>query len=270
MTSIVPAAQDPFAASSDYYARKKSPDSIAITSEDVENVRSGKNTAVTKSKEEQAAHLQNMLAQRRATLEKQAAASVPGIVMHSEIADNFAGFAELSNLSGLDMGTLLSEALNAPDSSANTATSDMDLAMKQAKLNYIVSNYVPQENQAKAQTMVSDWLSKQSAGQDDVMKTMTKAFIDIAKQTGDMASVKQYDNQLSQLDAGKHESQTRRAETLAITSQMSTPSAWFAGFASKVNESQDPASVKQLEKAHIDALKSQWDLFLARAGNVNR
>ncbi|WP_237584583.1 hypothetical protein [Cronobacter muytjensii] len=53
MTTIVPAMQDSVAASSDYYRRKKSPDSIAITSEGVENVRSGKNTAVTKSEEEQ-------------------------------------------------------------------------------------------------------------------------------------------------------------------------------------------------------------------------
>ncbi|CCK09714.1 hypothetical protein BN128_3865 [Cronobacter sakazakii 696] len=33
---------------------------------------------------------------------------------------------------------------------------------------------------------------------------------------------------------------------------------------SKVNESRDPTPVKQLEKAHVDALKAQWDTFLAR------
>ncbi|WP_239930390.1 hypothetical protein [Cronobacter sakazakii] len=30
------------------------------------------------------------------------------------------------------------------------------------------------------------------------------------------------------------------------------------------NESRDPTPVKQLEKAHVDALKAQWDTFLAR------
>ncbi|NCI16532.1 hypothetical protein EHJ07_08495 [Cronobacter muytjensii] len=270
MTTIVPVMQDSVAARSDYYTRKKSPDSIAITSEGVENVRSGKNTAVTKSEEEQATALQNMLAQRRAVLEQQATASVPGIVMHSDIADNFDGFSALSSLSFFDTGTLLCEALNAPENSMNSSTTDMDLAMKQAKLNYIVSHYVPQENQAKAQSIVADWLSKQTTGQDDVMKTMTKAFIDIAKQTGDMASMKQYENQLSLLDAGKHESQIQRAGTLAITTQTANPAAWFAGFTSKVNENTAPASVKPLEKAHIDALKSHWEHFLARAGNVNR
>nr|WP_208091955.1 hypothetical protein [Cronobacter turicensis] len=267
VTTIVPAMQDSYAVSSEYYARKKGPETVSISTDKTSAVQSGSEPGVNagQSKEEQEKNLQNLLAQRRAVLEQQANSSVPGIILHSEISDNFADFSTLSTLSSLDMGSLLSEALNTPAAStSNSTTGDMDLAMQQAKLNYIVTQYVPQENQAKAQEMVSGWLAKKTAAQDDMMKTMTKAFIDIAKQNGDMASVKQSEDQLSLLDAGKSESQKARNDMLAVTATSSSAPEWFSGFMRKVNESQDPASVKQLEKAHIDALKSQWDIFLAR------
>ncbi|EOC1348264.1 hypothetical protein ACI093_003371 [Cronobacter turicensis] len=267
MTTIVPAMQDSYAVSSEYYARKKGPETVSISTDKTSAVQSGSEPGVNagQSKEEQEKNLQNLLAQRRAVLEQQANSSVPGIVLHSEISDNFADFSTLSTLSSLDMGSLLSEALNTPAAStSNSTTGDMDLAMQQAKLNYLVAQYVPQENQAKAQDIVTAWMTKKTAAQDDMMKTMTKAFIDIAKQNGDMASVKQSEDQLSLLDAGKSESQKARNDMLAVTATSSSAPEWFSGFMRKVNESQDPASVKQLEKAHIDALKSQWDIFLAR------
>ncbi|EOC0587723.1 hypothetical protein ACI01G_002917 [Cronobacter sakazakii] len=267
MTTIVPAMQDSYAVSSDYYTRKKAPETVAISADKASAVQSGSDTPVNagQSKEEREKSLQNMLAQRRAVLEQQANSSVPGLVLHSEINDNFADFSKLSTLSSLDMGSLLSEALNTPAAStSNSTTSDMDLAMQQAKLNYLVAKYVPQENQAKAQDIVTAWMTKKTAARDDEMKTMTQAFIDIAKQNGDMASVKQYENQLSLLEAGKGESQKARNDILAVTAGSTSAPEWFSGFMSKVNESRDPTPVKQLEKAHVDALKAQWDTFLAR------
>ncbi|ELY4524692.1 hypothetical protein ACI0ZS_003125 [Cronobacter turicensis] len=273
MTTIVPAMQDSYAASSEYYARKKGPEAVILSPDKTSAVQSGSepNVNAGQSKAEQEKNLQNLLTQRRAVLEQQANSSVPGLVLHSEISDNFADFSKLSTLSSLDMGSLLSEALNTPSASTtNSTTSDMDLAMQQGKLNYLVTQFVPQENQAKAQEMVSGWLAKKTAAQDDMMKTMTKAFIDIAKQNGDMASMKQSEAQLSLLDAGKSASQKARSSMLAVTATSSSAPEWFSGFVSNVNASQDPASVKQLEKAHIDALKSQWDTFLARIGSVTR
>ena len=267
MTAIVPAMQDSYAVSSDYYTRKKAPETVAISTDKASAVQSGSDTPVNagQSKEEREKSLQNMLAQRRAVLEQQANSSVPGLVLHSEINDNFADFSKLSTLSSLDRGSLLSEALNTPAAStSNSTTSDMDLAMQQAKLNYLVAKYVPQENQAKAQDIVTAWMTKKTAARDDEMKTMTQAFIDIAKQNGDMASLKEYENQLSLLQAGKGESQKARNDILAVTASSSSAPQWFSGFMSKVNESRDPTPVKQLEKAHVDALKSQWDMFLAR------
>ncbi|ELY6247325.1 hypothetical protein SNQ22_003739 [Cronobacter universalis] len=267
MTTIVPTMQDSYAVSSDYYARKKGQETIGISTDKTSAVQSGSETPASagQSKEDQSKSLQNMLAQRRAVLEQQANSSVPGLVLHSEISDNFADFSKLSTLSSLDMGALLSEALSTPAAStSNSTTSDMDLAMQQAKLSYLVAQYVPQENQAKAQDIVTAWMTKKTAAQDDEMKTMTQAFIDIAKQNGDMASIKEYENQLSLLEAGKGESQKARNGMLAVTATSSSAPEWFSGFMRKVNESQDPTPVKQLEKDHIDALKSQWNTFLAR------
>lgn len=180
----------------------------------------------------------------------------------------FSGMLSQASVSSLDMGGLISEALQSPDGAGNATTSAMDLSMTQAKLNALVEKFVPAEHQAASYAEIDHYVSKKASDQDALLKETTNSSLAIASQQGDMAGVEKYQQQLNLLESGQHATQIERQAMLDLTNSTTDSSAWFSGLRQSVNASADTGFFKDLATAHIAKLEAQWQKFTHLTSNA--
>lgn len=186
----------------------------------------------------------------------------------NDIDTYFSGMLSQSSLSSLDMGGLISEALQTPDGQGNSTTMSMDLSLTQAKLNYLLQKFIPAEQQAAAFTEINDYISQKSSAQDAVLKDLTSASRAIAKQTGDKEGETHFSQQLDLLNAGQHATQNERRDMLSLTKGTSDSAAWFSGLYQMSRTSDDADFFKDIASSHVAALQQQWNTFLQRVAVI--
>lgn len=180
----------------------------------------------------------------------------------NDIDTYFSGMLSHSSLSSLDMGGLISEALQTPGGQGNSTTMSMDLSLTQAKLNYLVQKFTPAEQQAAGFSEINNYIAQKASAQDAVLKDLTSASLAIAKQTGDKEGETGFSQQLDLLNAGQHASQNERRDMLSLTRSTSDSAAWFSGLRQMSRTSDDADFFKDITSSHVAALQQQWNTFM--------
>ena len=176
-------------------------------------------------------------------------------------AVSFIDFFQHSTINADDMATALHQALTSPQGSGDETTLGMDVAMTQAKLNYVVDKFVSADYQQQARDFVAGFVAKKGEQADQTNRAALTQSAALAQSMGDTAQAKQSQQAIEQLDAGTHSSQTDRKAMLAITANADDSSSWFAQMNQRVENSGSLPFVTALEKNHIGALQQQWSQF---------
>lgn len=171
---------------------------------------------------------------------------------------------EDSTPSGInDMAGLISTALTAPAGSGTANTLSQDLALSKAKLNYLVTKFIPPAQQDAAGALVDRYVEQKAQGQDDVYIALKKTQLDIDKQTGNGEQA-QTQQALDALQQGQAALQTQRNAMLHLVDDTTDSAAWFTALRQTLPASSsdyDPGH--RIELAHIDSLQAQWEAFTA-------
>ena len=176
-------------------------------------------------------------------------------------AVSFIDFFQHSTINADDMATALHQALTSPQGSGDETTLGMDVAMTQAKLNYVVDKFVSADYQQQARDFVAGFVAKKGEQADQTNRAALTQSAELAQSMGDTAQAKQSQQAIEQLDAGTHSSQTDRKAMLAITANADDSNSWFAQMNQRVENSGSLPFVTTLEKNHIGALQQQWSQF---------
>ena len=236
------------------------PVSIPLSQEKIERMRAGETPVTPQLSQDAIDKSQKALLQARNTNIELNTSKANAIV--NDIDTYFSGMLSHSSLSSLDMGGLISEALQTPDGSGNSTTLSMDLSLTQAKLNLLVQKFVPTEHQAASVAEINHYLAKKTDDQDDIVKDMTSRSLAIAKQYGDTAGEKSLSEQLLQLNAGQHETQNERRDMLSLTNSTTDSSAWFSGLRQGIGTRNDADFFKDIASGHVAKLQQQWATFM--------
>lgn len=176
-------------------------------------------------------------------------------------AVSFIDFFYHSNISADDMATALHQALTSPQGSGDETTLGMDVAMTQAKLNYVVDKFVTADYQQQARDFVAGFVAKKGEQADQTNRAVLSQSAALAQNPGDSGQAKQSQQAIEQLDAGTHASQLDRKAMLAITADGRDSNSWFAQMNQRVENSGSLPFITALEKNHLSALQQQWTQF---------
>lgn len=176
-------------------------------------------------------------------------------------AVSFIDFFYHSNISADDMATALHQALTSPQGSGDETTLGMDVAMTQAKLNYVVDKFVTADYQQQARDFVAGFVAKKGEQADQTNRAALSQSAALAQSLGDSGQAKQSQQAIEQLDAGTHASQLDRKAMLAITADGRDSNSWFAQMNQRVENSGSLPFITALEKNHLSALQQQWTQF---------
>ncbi|MGR4050998.1 hypothetical protein [Kosakonia cowanii] len=176
-------------------------------------------------------------------------------------AVSFIDFFYHSNISADDMATALHQALTSPQGSGNETTLGMDVAMTQAKLNYVVDKFVSADYQQQAREFVAGFVAKKGEQADQIQREVLTQSVALAQSLGDTGYAKQNQQAIEQLDAGTHSSQIARKEMLASTANSSDSNSWFAQMNQQIEKGGSLPFMTALEKGHLNALQQQWTQF---------
>lgn len=176
-------------------------------------------------------------------------------------AVSFIDFFYHSNISADDMATALHQALTSPQGSGDETTLGMDVAMTQAKLNYVVDKFVTADYQQQARDFVAGFVTKKGEQADQTNRAVLSQSAALAQSPGDSGQAKQSQQAIEQLDAGTHASQLDRKAMLAITADGRDSNSWFAQMNQRVENSGSLPFITALEKNHLSALQQQWTQF---------
>lgn len=176
-------------------------------------------------------------------------------------AVSFIDFFYHSNISADDMATALHQALTSPQGSGDETTLGMDVAMTQAKLNYVVDKFVTADYQQQARDFVAGFVAKKGEQADQTNRAVLSQSAALAQSPGDSGQAKQSQQAIEQLDAGTHASQLDRKAMLAITADGRDSNSWFAQMNQRVENSGSLPFITALEKNHLSALQQQWTQF---------
>lgn len=176
-------------------------------------------------------------------------------------AVSFIDFFYHSNISADDMATALHQALISPQGSGDETTLGMDVAMTQAKLNYVVDKFVTADYQQQARDFVAGFVAKKGEQADQTNRAALSQSAALAQSLGDSGQAKQSQQAIEQLDAGTHASQLDRKAMLAITADGRDSNIWFAQMNQRVENSGSLPFITALEKNHLSALQQQWTQF---------
>lgn len=176
-------------------------------------------------------------------------------------AVSFIDFFYHSNISADDMATALHQALTSPQGSGDETTLGMDVAMTQAKLNYVVDKFVTADYQQQARDFVAGFVAKKGEQADQTNRAALSQSAALAQSLGDSGQAKQSQQAIEQLDAGTHASQLDRKAMLAITADGRDSNSWFAQMNQRVENSGALPFITALEKNHLSALQQQWTQF---------
>ena len=176
-------------------------------------------------------------------------------------AVSFIDFFYHSNISADDMATALHQALTSPQGSGDETTLGMDVAMTQAKLNYVVDKFVTADYQQQARDFVAGFVAKKGEQADQTNRAVLSQSAALAQSPGDSGQAKQSQQAIEQLDAGTHASQLDRKAMLAITADGRDSNSWFAQMNQRVESSGSLPFITALEKNHLSALQQQWTQF---------
>lgn len=176
-------------------------------------------------------------------------------------AVSFIDFFYHSNISADDMATALHQALTSPQGSGDETTLGMDVAMTQAKLNYVVDKFVTADYQQQARDFVAGFVAKKGEQADQTNRAALSQSAALAQSLGDSGQAKQSQQEIEQLDAGTHASQLDRKAMLAITADGRDSNSWFAQMNQRVENSGSLPFITALEKNHLSALQQQWTQF---------
>lgn len=176
-------------------------------------------------------------------------------------AVSFIDFFYHSNISADDMATALHQALTSPQGSGDETTLGMDVAMTQAKLNYVVDKFVTADYQQQARDFVAGFVAKKGEQADQTNRAALSQSAALAQSLGDSGQAKQSQQAIEQLDAGTHASQLDRKAMLAITADARDSNSWFAQMNQRVENSGSLPFITALEKNHLSALQQQWTQF---------
>lgn len=157
--------------------------SITLSQEKIERMRAGETPANPQLSQEAIDKSEKEMLQTRNSIIELNQSKTNAIV--NDIDTYFSGMLSQSSLSSLDMGGLISEALQTPGGSGNSTTLSMDLSLTRANL--LAQKFVPSEHQAASVAEINNYLAKKTDDQDDIVKDMTSRSLAIAKQYGDTA-----------------------------------------------------------------------------------
>jgi len=175
-------------------------------------------------------------------------------------AVSFIEFFQHATINADVMATALHQALTSPQGSGDETTLGMDVAMTQAKLNYVVDKFVSADYQQQARDFVAGFVAKKGEQADQTNRAALTQSAALAQSLGDTGQAKQSQQAIEQLDAGTHASQTDRKAMLAITNAGESDS-WFAQMNQRVENSGSLPFITALEKSHLGALQQQWTQF---------
>ncbi|WP_343463914.1 hypothetical protein [Pantoea sp.] len=167
-----------------------------------------------------------------------------------------------------DMAGLISTALNAPAGSGTANTLSQDLALSKAKLNYLVTKFIPPAQQDAAGALVDRYIEQKTQGQDNVYIALKKTQLAIDKQTGNGEET-QTQQALDALQHGQAALQTQRSAMLHLVDDTTNSADWFTTLRQTLPASSgdyDPGH--SIELAHIDALQAQWEAFTAEVARL--
>lgn len=174
-----------------------------------------------------------------------------------------------SSMSDLDMGGLISEALQVPGGSGNSTTLSMDLTATKAKLDYLVNKFVPSEHHSESFLEVDAYISKKASDNDNVIEKLTSASLEIAIQYNRGSDAIYYKQQVDLLDIGQQNSQIERNKMLSLPNSTSDSSSWLSGLHRIIDSNADDAFSKNIERAHITKLTQQWTKFTELVGKLS-
>lgn len=235
------------------------PTTITLSQEKIERIRAGETPANPQLSQEAIDKSEKEMLQTRNSIIELNQSKTNAIV--NDIDTYFSGMLSQSSLSSLDMGGLISEALQTPGGSGNSTTLSMDLSLTQAKLNFLAQKFVPIEHQAASVAEINNYLAKKTDDQDDIVKDMTSRSLAIAKQYGDTAGEKSLSEQLMQLNAGQHETQNERRDMLSLTNSITDSSVWFTGLRQRSGAGNETDFFKDIASSHVAKLQQQWEKF---------
>ncbi|MDV5353426.1 hypothetical protein QM201_00480 [Enterobacter asburiae] len=176
-------------------------------------------------------------------------------------AVSFIDFFQHSTINADDMATALHQALTSPQGSGDETTLGMDVAMTQAKLNYVVDKFVSADYQQQARDFVAGFVAKKGEQADQTVRAVLNQSAALAQSLGDTRQANRDRQAIEQLDAGTHASQTDRKAMLAITADGRDSNSWFAQMNQRVENSGSLPFITALEKSHLGALQQQWSQF---------
>lgn len=243
----------------DVFEKKlNTPTSFVLSQETISRIHSEEKPASQLSQEAIDKNLKELLQARNSTIEINKSQTNAVV---NDIDTFFSGMLSHSSVSSLDMGGLISKAIQAPGGSGNSTTMSMDLSVTQAKLNYLVQEFIPSQYQADTLSEVKNYVYSKASAQDELSKDTTRQSLVIAKQQGNLSDEEYLSGQLDLLNAGQHITQTERNDMLSLTSSTTDSSTWFSELRQIVSLNNDTDFFKTIETSHINQLQQEWNQF---------